>query len=169
MKQIFNETHLEVLNQMFEDSVIESVVTLEERMKMRKEEKFIGIVATTPIFKVARTVTGKTLPELFNDSANELSNKIVFYGGSTNAKTGSTMVNCKSKDLKFVFHTRAYKYTPESLTLESVGGARVITGVSYQNAKNVCKTLEKILSENESIDCTYPQLVEKVGQYFING
>ena len=172
MEKIFNEKHLEILNQMFDTFVFDIVANIKDEVMSLEGRAFYFPITKHAIFKVAADVTDSSIIELFNDSANKQFDKIIFYGGRVERAKGAVYIYCKAKREierdSIPLYSKRYKFFPASLTVENSDMSRVISEVPREEATNVCIMLDKILGRKESINCTYKQFIDKVGRFFLS-
>lgn len=162
MEKVFNEAHIEELNQFFMDFVLETIEKSEEIAKKRKLKDFTFTINCPDIFSFAMKTVGENVVDVFTKTANRLSGKIMFY--YCNCSHGRIHLFCKSKEMGYIIIKNGYKYIPEISTLTNSWKTRIITEVPYADVGSAYSTMMSILKKNESINCTYKQLIEKAAK-----
>lgn len=166
MKQIFNESHLETLNQMLRNEILEIIESSEKKVQMTKDKKSSYSNSCPTIINIASEVSGKPAEDLFIEIVSSLDSKVLFF--DICFKKGRMRFQCISKEKGSRSLTQRYWYFPESSSVRNRQGTRIVRGVPYKDAKQVYRVLDSILDRNESIDCTYTQFVEIANRYLIS-
>ena len=164
--QVFKTEHISKLNAIFDEYVLNSTITIEDKMKGCRTGKHITSCPQSPIVKIASIVTGRTDGELFAEAFNSTSTDYTIKAGTINKNTKvSTITIIRTNEVSYNRHGRYYKYFKNQNMLESVGGSVKITQLPNCNVEQAFTYLDII--KTDSIGCTFCELAVRVANRFM--